>query len=450
MRNGLSLDLSKVQPYASLSELDKMEGMVNYAHTTVHEKTGAGNDFLGWLDLPVNYDKEEFERIKVAAEKIKENSDVLIVIGIGGSYLGARAAIEMLTSNFNNILPKSKRKAPKVFFVGNNISSTYISELFEVIEGMDISVNVISKSGTTTEPAIAFRLFKKYMEEKYGVDEARKRIFVTTDRKRGALKGLANEMGYETFVIPDNVGGRFTVLTPVGLLPIAVAGINIDEIMKGAADARERYSNELVEENDCYKYAAIRNILYNKGKSVEVLVNYEPSLHYFNEWWKQLYGESEGKDQKGIFPAAVDFSTDLHSMGQFIQDGSRIMFETVLNVEKASKELTIEEVEGNIDGLNFLAGKTVDFVNKQAFNGTLLAHCDGGVPNMILNIPELNPYYFGQLIYFFEKACAISGYLLGVNPFDQPGVEAYKKNMFALLGKPGFEELKAELEARLK
>ena len=449
MRN-VSLDVSKLKGFINEYEIGYMGDMVNSAHNAIHNGTGAGNDFLGWLDLPKNYDKEEFERIKNAAERIKETSDVLIVIGIGGSYLGARAAIEMLTSNFNNILPKSKRKAPKVFFVGNNISSTYISELFEVIEGMDISVNVISKSGTTTEPAIAFRLFKKYMEEKYGVDEARKRIFVTTDRKRGALKGLANEMGYETFVIPDNVGGRFTVLTPVGLLPIAVAGINIDEIMKGAADARERYSNELVEENDCYKYAAIRNILYNKGKSVEVLVNYEPSLHYFNEWWKQLYGESEGKDKKGIFPAAVDFSTDLHSMGQFIQDGSRIMFETVLNVGNVNKNIVIGEMKGDVDGLNFLNGKTIDYVNKKAFQGTVLAHNDGGVPNVIINIPELTPYYFGQLVYFFEKSCGISGYLLGINPFNQPGVEEYKKNMFALLGKPGYEELKEKLESRLK
>ena len=333
MRNGLSLDLSKVQPYASLFELDKMEGMVNYAHATVHEKTGAGNDFLGWLDLPVNYDKEEFERIKVAAEKIKENSDVLIVIGIGGSYLGARAAIEALTNNFYNMLPNNKRKTPKVFFVGNNISSTYITDLFEAIEGLDVSVNVISKSGTTTEPAIAFRMFKDFMEKKYGVEGAKERIFATTDKERGALKGLADTMGYETFVVPDDVGGRFSVLTAVGLLPIAVAGINIDEMMQGATDAREKYSNPSLKENECYQYAAMRNALYNKGKNVEVLVNYEPSLHYFNEWWKQLYGESEGKDQKGIFPAAVDFSTDLHSMGQFIQDGSRIMFETVLNVE---------------------------------------------------------------------------------------------------------------------
>lgn len=450
MSKGLSLDLSKVQPYACLSELDKMEAMVNCAHTSVHEKTGAGNDFLGWLDLPVNYDKNEFERIKAAAEKIKSDSDVLIVIGIGGSYLGARAAIEMLTNNFYNMLPNDKRKTPKVFFVGNNISSTYISELLEAIEGADVSVNVISKSGTTTEPAIAFRIFKDFMEKKYGVEGAKSRIFATTDKERGALKNLATEMGYETFVIPDDVGGRFSVLTAVGLLPIAVAGISIDEMMQGAADARETYSNPSLKDNDCYKYAAMRNALYNKGKAIEVLVNYEPSLHFFNEWWKQLYGESEGKDQKGIFPAAVDFSTDLHSMGQFIQDGARNLFETVINVEKAKIEVVIEAAEVDADGLNFLAGKTIDFVNKQAFKGTLLAHNDGGVPNMILNVPELNPYYFGQLVYFFEKACAISGYLLGVNPFDQPGVEAYKKNMFALLGKPGYEELKAELEARLK
>ena len=450
MKNGLSLDLSKVQPYASLSELDKMEGMVKWAHDTIHEGTGAGNDFLGWVDLPVNYDKEEFARIQAAAKKIQSNSDVLVVIGIGGSYLGARAAIEMLTNNFYNMLPNNKRKTPKVFFVGNNISSTYISELFEAIEGLDVSVNVISKSGTTTEPAIAFRLFKDFMEKKYGVEGAKERIFATTDKARGALKGLADQMGYETFVVPDNVGGRFSVLTAVGLLPIAAAGINIEEMMQGAADAREIYSNPSLKENPCYQYAAMRNALYNKGKAVEVLVNYEPSLHYFNEWWKQLYGESEGKDQKGIFPAAVDFSTDLHSMGQFIQDGTRIMFETVLNVEKAAKEIVIEASENDADGLNFLAGKTVDFVNKKAFQGTLLAHNDGGVPNMVLNIPELSPYYFGQLVYFFEKACGISGYLLGVNPFDQPGVEAYKKNMFALLGKPGYEELKAELESRLK
>ncbi|WP_288221588.1 glucose-6-phosphate isomerase [uncultured Clostridium sp.] len=451
MNKGLRLDLSKVEPYVKLEqELNNMEAMVKCAHNTLQNGTGAGSDFLGWLDLPVNYDKDEFERIKNAAERIKKNSDALIVIGIGGSYLGPRAAIEMLNSNFYNVLKKEQRDTPQVFFVGNNISSTYLADLLDAIDGLDISVNVISKSGTTTEPAIAFRVFKDYMEKKYGVDGAKERIFATTDKSRGALKSLADEMGYETFVIPDDVGGRFSVLTAVGLLPIAVAGISIDEMMQGAADAREAYATDDFKNNDCYKYAAMRNILYNKGKNVEILVNYEPGLHYFNEWWKQLYGESEGKDQKGIFPAAVDFSTDLHSMGQFIQEGSRIMFETVLNVEKAKREVSIEEVEGNLDGLNFLAGKTIDFVNKQAFNGTLLAHNDGGVPNMVLNIPELSPYYFGYMVYFFEKACGISGYLLGVNPFDQPGVEAYKKNMFALLGKPGFEDLKAELEAKLK
>ncbi len=451
MNKGLRLDLSKVEPYVKLDqELANMEAMVKSAHNTLINGTGAGNDFLGWLDLPINYDRNEFERIKNAAEKIKKNSDALIVIGIGGSYLGPRAAIEMLNSNFYNVLGKNKRETPQVFFVGNNISSTYLSDLLDAIEGLDISVNVISKSGTTTEPAIAFRVFKDYMEKKYGVDGAKERIFATTDKSRGALKSLADEMGYETFVIPDDVGGRFSVLTAVGLLPIAVAGISIDEMMQGATDAREAYATDDFMNNDCYKYAAMRNILYNKGKNIEILVNYEPGLHYFNEWWKQLFGESEGKDQKGIFPAAVDFSTDLHSMGQFIQEGNRILFETVLNVEKAKREVSIEEVDGNLDGLNFLAGKTIDFVNKQAFNGTLLAHNDGGVPNMVLNIPELSPYYFGYMVYFFEKACGISGYLLGVNPFDQPGVEAYKKNMFALLGKPGFEELKAELEAKLK
>ena len=450
MTKKISLDLSKVQPYASLEELNKMEHLVKVAHDTVHNKTGAGNDFLGWLNLPENYDKEEFARIQKAGEKIRENSDVLIVIGIGGSYLGARAAIEMLSHNFYNVIDKNERKAPQIFYVGNNISSTYIADLLQAIEGKEVSVNVISKSGTTTEPAIAFRIFKNYMENKYGVEEAKNRIFATTDKARGALKSLADEMGYETFVIPDDVGGRFSVLTAVGLLPIAAAGINIEEIMQGAKDAMVEYSNSSLNDNACYQYAAMRNVLYNKGKTIEILVNYEPALHYVNEWWKQLYGESEGKDNKGIFPAAVDFSTDLHSMGQYIQEGRRDLFETVLNVEKVKKEITIEGIEVDLDGLNFLAGKTIDFVNKQAFNGTLLAHNDGGVPNMIVNIPELTPYYFGNLVYFFEKACAISGYLLGVNPFDQPGVEAYKKNMFALLGKPGYEDLKAELDARLK
>ena len=449
MNKGISLDLSKVAPYLSMTEIDYMEDMVKSAHDKLHNGTGAGNDFLGWIDLPVNYDKDEFARIKKSAEKIKSDSEVLIVIGIGGSYLGARAAIEMLTNNFHNALDNDKRKAPKIFYVGNNISSTYMTELLQAIEGKDVSLNIISKSGTTTEPAIAFRILRTYLEKKYGVDEARKRIYATTDKAKGALKTLADAEGYESFVVPDDIGGRFSVLTAVGLLPIAAAGIDIDEMMKGAADAREVYSNPSLKENEAYKYAAVRNALYNKGKTIEVLVNYEPSLHYFNEWWKQLFGESEGKDNKGLFPAAVDFSTDLHSMGQYIQEGRRVILETVINVEKAKYEINIEAAESDMDGLNFLAGKTVDFVNKKAFQGTILAHNDGGVPNMVLNVPELSPYYFGYMVYFFEKACGISGYLLGVNPFDQPGVEAYKKNMFALLGKPGYEDIKAELEKRL-
>lgn len=449
MKKEIVVDLSKAEPYLRGHEVRYMEEAINQAHNKVHNGTGAGNDFLGWVDLPVNYDKEEFTRIKNAAEKIQNDSEVLVVIGIGGSYLGARAAIEMLTNNFHNALSKDKRKNPIIFYVGNNISSTYMADLLDAVEGKDISVNVISKSGTTTEPAIAFRIFKDYMEKKYGKEEARKRIYATTDAKKGALKDLATAEGYETFVIPDNVGGRFSVLTAVGLLPIAVSGVNIDEIMNGAQDAREEYSNPSLKENECYKYVAARNALYNKGKSIEILVNYEPNVHFFNEWWKQLYGESEGKDEKGLFPAAVDFSTDLHSMGQYIQQGRRDIFETVLNVEKARREITIEESKENVDGLNFLAGKTMDFVNKKAFEGTLLAHNDGGVPNIVINVPELTPYYFGRLVYFFEKACGVSGYVLGINPFDQPGVEAYKKNMFALLGKPGYEDLKVELEKRL-
>jgi len=449
MSKGISLDLSKVAPYLAMTEIDYMEDMVKSAHDKLHNGTGAGNDFLGWIDLPVNYDKDEFARIKKSAEKIKSDSEVLIVIGIGGSYLGARAAIEMLTNNFHNALDNDKRKAPKIFYVGNNISSTYMTELLQAIDGKDISLNIISKSGTTTEPAIAFRILRSYLEKKYGVDEARKRIYATTDKARGALKTLADAEGYESFAVPDDIGGRFSVLTAVGLLPIAAAGIDIDEMMKGAAEAREAYSKPSLKENEAYKYAAVRNALYNKGKVIEVLVNYEPSLHYFNEWWKQLYGESEGKDNKGLFPAAVDFTTDLHSMGQYIQEGRRVLFETVINVEKAKYEINIEAAENDMDGLNFLAGKTMDFVNKKASEGTLLAHNDGGVPNMVLNVPELSPYYFGYMVYFFEKACGISGYILGVNPFDQPGVEAYKKNMFALLGKPGYEDIKAELEKRL-
>ncbi|MCF0231394.1 MAG: glucose-6-phosphate isomerase, partial [Enterococcus sp.] len=394
----IQLDYSKLAPFVADHELEYMQTQVTAVDKALREGTGAGNDFTGWIDLPENYDKEEFARIKKAAAKIQSDSEVLVVIGIGGSYLGARAAIEFLTHSFNNLLSKEERKAPQIFFAGNSISSTYLADLINVIGDRDFSVNVISKSGTTTEPAIAFRVFKELLINKYGKEEANKRIYATTDRAKGAVKVEADAEGWETFVIPDDVGGRFTVLTPVGLLPIAVSGADIDRLMEGANDARKEYgATSDLKENQAYQYAALRNILYRKGKTTEMLINYEPGMHYFSEWWKQLYGESEGKDNKGIFPAAVDFSTDLHSMGQFIQDGSRVMFETVLNVEKATKEIVIGEVEGNIDGLNFLAGKTVDFVNKQAFNGTVLAHCDGGVPNMILNIPELTPYYFGQL-----------------------------------------------------
>ena len=450
MNKGISLNLTRVSSFLEKHEIEYLQPMVTVAHNMLHNKTGQGNDFLGWIDLPVNYNKEEFIRIKKASEKIKNNSDVLIVIGIGGSYLGSRAAIEMLSHTFSSNISKDEKKSPIVYFVGNNLSSTYMVDLLETIKGKDISVNVISKSGTTTEPAVAFRIFKSYLEKKYGKEEAKERIYATTDRAKGALKILADKEGYETFVIPDDVGGRFTVLTPVGLLPIAAAGIDIDEMMKGAAASREAYSSPELDKNDAYKYAVTRNILYRKGKTTEILVNYEPCLHYFGEWWKQLYGESEGKDGKGIFPAAVDFSTDLHSMGQYIQEGLRNIFETVINVENPRKNIIIEESAENIDGLNFLAGDTMDYLNKKAFEGTILAHVDGGVPNIVVNIPELTPYYFGYLAYFFEKACGISGYLSGINPFNQPGVEAYKKNMFALLGKPGYESLKEELEKRLK
>lgn len=449
MNKKLTVDLSKTKPYLGEHEIEYLAPMVLEAHKMLGEKTGAGSEFLGWVDLPFNYDKEEFNRIKASAEKIRKDSDVLIVIGIGGSYLGSRAAIEMLSHSFYNSLSSDNRKSPEIFYVGNNISSTYMADLLDAIQGKDISVNVISKSGTTTEPAIAFRIFKELLEKKYGKNEAVKRIYATTDMAKGALKTLANTEGYETFIIPDDVGGRFSVLTAVGLLPIAACGIDIDELMKGAANAREEYDNVDLKENQCYKYAAARNALYRKGKTTEILANYEPCLHFYGEWWKQLFGESEGKDNKGIFPAAVDFSTDLHSMGQYIQDGMRNIFETVLNVEKPRKSIIVKESEENIDGLNFLAGSTMDLINKKAFQGTVLAHYDGGVPNIIINIPELTPYYAGYLIYFFEKACGISGYLLGVNPFNQPGVEAYKKNMFALLGKPGFESLKSDLEKRL-
>jgi glucose-6-phosphate isomerase len=449
MSSKLRFDYSKAIGFIGQHEVDYLTQQVSAAHDMLHNKTGAGNDYLGWIDLPVDYDKEEFARIQQAAKQIQSDSDALVVIGIGGSYLGARAAIEMLSHSFYNQLPKEQRKTPAVYFVGQNISSTYVTHLLQLLEGKDISVNVISKSGTTTEPAIAFRIFRELLEKKYGKDGARKRIYATTDQAKGALKKLATEEGYESFVIPDDVGGRYSVLTAVGLLPIAVAGIDIQAMMQGAADAREVYSNPSLSENEAYQYAAVRNALYRKGKTTEILVNYEPSLHFVSEWWKQLFGESEGKDYKGIFPASVDFSTDLHSMGQFVQEGNRVLFETVIQVDEVPAHITIGTDEQNLDGLNFLSGKTMDFVNKKAFEGTMLAHTDGGVPNLIVTLPDMSPYTFGYMVYFFEKACGISGYLMGVNPFDQPGVEAYKKNMFALLGKPGFEKEKAELEARL-
>lgn len=423
---------------------------VKVAHNMLHSKTGAGNDFLGWVDYPKSYDRYEFDRILQAAERIRENSEVLLVIGIGGSYLGARAAIELLGHSFHNLLPKDKRNAPEIYFLGNNISGTYYKQLMEAIEGKSVSACVVSKSGTTTEPAIAFRFVKAYLEEKYGKAEAARRIYAITDASRGALKKLASEEGYESFTIADDIGGRYSVLTPVGLLPIAAAGIDVRKMLEGAVDAWKEYKEPNIEKNPCYQYAAVRTILGRKGKAIEVMINYEPALHFFAEWWKQLYGESEGKDGKGIFPASMDFSTDLHSLGQFLQDGTRNMFETILNVEKPKLEVEIINDEENLDGLNFVSGKTMDFVNKKAYQGTMLAHMDGGVPINILNIPEINEYCFGKLVYFFERACGISGYMLGVNPFDQPGVEEYKKNMFALLGKPGYEALAEELNKRLK
>ena len=445
----VTFDYSKADKFISASEVASMESIVNNAKETLVSKTGAGNDFLGWIDLPVNYDKEEFARIKEAAKKIQSDSDVLLVIGIGGSYLGARAAIEFLGHSFYNNLSKGQRKTPEIYYVGNSISSTYIKHLMDIVDGKDFSINMISKSGTTTEPAIAFRVFKKILEEKYGKEEAAKRIYATTDKAKGSLKNLSNEEGYETFVVPDDVGGRFSVLTAVGLLPIAVSGSDIDKLMEGAASGRELALNSAYADNDALKYAAIRNILHRKGKAVEILANYEPSVHYVSEWWKQLFGESEGKDQKGIFPASVDLTTDLHSMGQFIQDGSRIMFETVVNIETPKCSFEIEEEPVDLDGLNYLAGKTVDFINKSAMNGTILAHTDGNVPNLMVTVPEQNEFYLGQLFYFFEFACGVSGYISGVNPFNQPGVESYKKNMFALLGRPGYEKEREELLKRL-
>jgi glucose-6-phosphate isomerase len=445
----VTFDYSKASVFVSDNEVELMKKLALDAKEVLVGKSGAGNDFLGWIDLPVDYDKDEFARIKKAAAKIQSDSEVLLVIGIGGSYLGARAAIEFLRHSFYNVVDKSIRKTPEIYFVGNSISSTYIKHLIDVIGDRDFSINMISKSGTTTEPAIAFRVFKELAEKKYGKEGAAKRIYATTDKVKGSLKNLANEEGYESFVVPDDIGGRFSVLTAVGLLPIAVSGADIDKLMEGAAEGRKLALNSPFEENDALKYAALRNILLRKGKSIEILANYEPCVHYVSEWWKQLYGESEGKDQKGIFPASVDLTTDLHSMGQFIQDGARVLFETVINIEKSREEIIIGEEPVDLDGLNYLAGKSVDFVNKSAMNGTILAHTDGKVPNLLINVPEVNEFYLGELFYFFEFACGVSGYLLGVNPFNQPGVESYKKNMFALLGKPGYEAQREELLKRL-
>lgn len=449
MSDKVTFDYEKAVPFLGTNEIPAMKELVSAAREKLASGSGLGNDFLGWVDLPVNYDKEEFERIKKAAQKIQEDSQVLLVIGIGGSYLGARAAIEFLRHGFYNQISGDMRKTPEIYYVGNSISSSYIQGLIDVLGDRDFSINMISKSGTTTEPAIAFRVFKGILEKKYGKEEAAKRIYATTDKARGALKNLATEEGYETFVVPDDVGGRFSVLTAVGLLPIAVSGADIDQLMEGAAAGRKAALENEFEENDALKYAAVRNLFHRKGKSVEILANYEPSLHYISEWWKQLYGESEGKDGKGIFPASVDLTTDLHSMGQFIQDGSRIMFETVLDVETSRDEIILQEEPVDLDGLNYLAGKNVDFINKSAMNGTILAHQDGQVPCMLVHIPAQTEFYLGQLFYFFEFACGVSGYILGENPFNQPGVESYKKNMFALLGKPGFEKEREELLKRL-
>lgn len=450
MSKHVTFDYSLAKKFIGDDEVRLMEGIVETAKNTLVNRSGAGNDFLGWIDLPVDYDKDEFARIKKAASKIQSDSEVLVVIGIGGSYLGARAAIEFLRHGFYNSVDKSVRKTPEIYYAGNSISGTYLSQLIQTIGDRDFSVNIISKSGTTTEPAIAFRVFKEMLENKYGKEEAAKRIYATTDKEKGALKNLANEAGYESFVVPDDVGGRFSVLTAVGLLPIAVSGADLDKLMEGAQSMRKLCLETPVLENDSIMYAAVRNILLRKGKCVEVLANYEPFFHYVNEWWKQLYGESEGKDQKGIFPASVDLTTDLHSMGQFIQDGCRIMYETVMELEKPSLDITIKEEPVDLDGLNYLAGKTLDFVNKNAMKGTQLAHTDGNVPNLIIRVPEQNEFCLGELFYFFEFACGISGYILGVNPFNQPGVESYKKNMFALLGKPGYEDQRKELLERLK
>ncbi len=449
MERKIRFDYSKAKPFIEKKDLTKMKKASVKAREVLVTKSGAGNDFLGWVDLPVNYDRKEFARIEKAAKKIRNDSDILFVIGIGGSYLGARAANEFLNHSFYNNLPKTKRKAPEIYYLGNSISGAYLKDLTDLIGERDFSINVISKSGTTTEPAIAFRIFKELAEKKYGKEEAAKRIYATTDKARGALKTLASAEGYETFVVPDDVGGRYSVLTAVGLLPIAASGADIRALMQGAADMREICLNNDVNDNDALLYAALRNLFLNAGKSIEITSNYEPSFHFVAEWWKQLYGESEGKDGKGLFPASVDFTTDLHSMGQFIQDCTRIMFETVVDIEDDGKTVQIRKEKEDLDGLNYLAGKDLAFVNRCAMNGTLLAHTDGQVPNLLIHVADRSAYALGQLFYFYEFACGVSGYMLGVNPFNQPGVESYKKNMFALLGKPGYEEQQKELLKRL-
>ena len=450
MDYNISFDYSNARFMVSDDNLKAMSKRVLDAKEVLVSRTGAGNDFLGWLDLPINYDKEEFARIKKAAAKIQSDSEILIVIGIGGSYLGARAAIEALRHSFYNVIPKEQRKTPQIFFAGNNISSTYLEHLLEVVGDRDFSINIISKSGTTTEPAIAFRLFKRLLIEKYGEKEAAKRIYATTDKARGALKNLADAEGYETFVVPDDVGGRFSVLTAVGLLPIAVSGADIDKLMEGAAYSRDFCLTQPFGQNYALQYAAIRNILLEKGKTMEILANYTPSVHYIGEWWKQLFGESEGKDGMGLFPTACDFTTDLHSLGQFIQDGTKNHIETVLDVQNPRRKIIMEQEDNDLDGMNYLAGRTVDFINRQAMMGTILAHVDGQIPNLKITIPHMDEYCLGELFYFFEFACGVSGYVLGVNPFNQPGVESYKKNMFALLGKPGYEEQREKLKARME
>lgn len=444
MEKIIEFDYSNALKFVGKHELDYMKPYVELAHKQLHEKTGAGNDYTGWLDLPKAYDKDEFGMILKASEKIRSNSDILVVIGIGGSYLGARAAIEMLNHNFYQMKDQTK-----VIFAGFNISSSYLNDLIDILKEKDFSINVISKSGTTTEPAIAFRILKKLLIEKYGEASCEERIYVTTDKDKGALKELANNNGYQTFVVPKDIGGRYSVLTAVGLLPIAVSGVNIKETMNGAYDAMNKYANPCLEENDVYLYAVIRNCLYNKGKTIELLANYEEGLQYFGQWWIQLFGESEGKDNKGIFPTSANFTTDLHSLGQYIQDGRRNLFETVINIVNPKSNIVIEREDSDLDQLNYLRGKSMDYVNKNAFKGTLLAHVDGGIPNLVININKMDAYGFGYLVYFFEKACAISGYLLGVNPFNQPGVEEYKSNMFALLGKPGYEVLTKKINNRL-